>query len=170
MIFLWTGSRLVDLSGEGVWFPLYVQVALIGALALALLAGFDRRAVMQGVQASPPDAPGDVKRRSAPFLNRLPADIARDLVALEMEDHYVRAHAPGRSTLLLMRMRDAEAELAGVPGLRVHRSWWVAQDAVVRSFRQGRNLRLKLRGGLEAPVGRDRAGIVRQAGWIGEEL
>jgi hypothetical protein len=31
--------------------------------------------------------------------------------------------------LLLMRFSDATAELDGLPGLRVHRSWWIAEGA-----------------------------------------
>jgi DNA-binding LytR/AlgR family response regulator len=88
------------------------------------------------------------------------------LIALEMEDHYVRAHTMLGSDLILMRMRDAIAELAGVPGMQVHRSWWVAQAAVAAVERDGRNVRLELANGLRAPVSRERVAALREAGWI----
>jgi DNA-binding LytR/AlgR family response regulator len=84
-----------------------------------------------------------------------------------MEDHYVRAHGPqGCSHLLLMRMADAERELSGVEGERVHRSWWIARAAVEGVRRDGRRLFLQLGGGLEAPVSRDRVPALRQRGWL----
>ncbi|MBA2770773.1 MAG: LytTR family transcriptional regulator DNA-binding domain-containing protein, partial [Sphingomonas sp.] len=100
------------------------------------------------------------------FLERLPMAIRHQLIALEMEDHYVRAHAPGTSILVLLRMRDAVAELADIDGERVHRSWWVRRDAVERVAGGGRNLRLILTGGIEAPVARERVATLRAAGWM----
>jgi hypothetical protein len=110
--------------------------------------------------ASPPPEP------SAPFFDRLPPRIGRDLIALEMEDHYVRAHTASGSDLILMRMRDAVAELDGVNGAQVHRSWWVARAAVTGFRREGRNVRLTLTGGLEAPVARGKAAELEAAGWF----
>ena len=100
------------------------------------------------------------------FFDRLPPHLGRELLALEMEDHYVRAHTTAGSALVLMRMRDAVAELDGVEGLQVHRSWWVARAAVEREVQDGRNLRLRLRNGLEAPVARNSVPTLRAAGWL----
>lgn len=84
-----------------------------------------------------------------------------------MEDHYVRAHGPdGQSVLILMRMADAERELAGTDGARVHRSWWVMRGAVAGQRRVGRNLVLQLPDKLEAPVARDRVADLRARGWF----
>ena len=102
----------------------------------------------------------------APFLNRLSPALGSELLALEMEDHYVRAHTRLGSDLVLMRMRDAVAELDGLEGEQVHRSWWVARDAVAGVTRDGRNLRLQLDNGLEAPVARNRVPELKQLGWI----
>ena len=100
------------------------------------------------------------------FLDRLPAHLGSDLIALEMEDHYVRAHTALGSELILLRLRDAVAELDGVEGAQVHRSWWVARHAVEDVTREGRNVRLVLPGGLEAPVARAKVADLRQAGWF----
>ena len=83
-----------------------------------------------------------------------------------MEDHYVRAHTVLGSELILLRMRDAVGELEGIDGAQVHRSWWVARDAVEDVKRDGRNLRLVLPGGLEAPVSRARVVELKEAGWF----
>ena len=83
-----------------------------------------------------------------------------------MEDHYVRAHTALGSDLVLMRLRDAVAELGDIDGLQVHRSWWVARHAVSDVRRDGRNVRLLLDTGLEAPVSRANVQMLRDAGWI----
>jgi DNA-binding LytR/AlgR family response regulator len=55
-----------------------------------------------------------------------------------------------------MRMRDAVAELDGVEGAQVHRSWWIARSAVARVEPHGRTLAIKLANGLKVPVSRER--------------
>ena len=116
-----------------------------------------------------PDAPepqANFQNPSPRFLDRLPAAIGTDLIALEMEDHYVRAHTALGSELVLMRMRDAVAELDGIEGEQVHRSWWVARGAVADVKREGRNVRLVLDNGIEAPVSRANLPVLKQRGWI----
>ena len=95
-----------------------------------------------------------------PVLDRLSRRSAR-LIALEGEDHYVRVHTDAGSELVLMRLADAIAETAPVEGLQVHRSWWVARDAVQRIERNSRTLRLSLDNGITAPVARNHAARVR---------
>lgn len=102
----------------------------------------------------------------AQFLDRLPAEIGTDLIALEMEDHSVRARTALGSELVLMRMRDAVAEMGGLNGMQVHRSWWVAGNAVADVKRDGRNVRLILDNGIEAPVSRVNVQLLKDAGWI----
>lgn len=116
--------------------------------------------------ASAPSAPARADWPGSPFLRRIPARLGQDLLALEMEDHYIRIHTSLGSDLLLMRLRDAVEELATVPGLLVHRSYWVTAAAVLRVEREaGGRLTLILRNGLRVPVSRRRAIAVRAAGW-----
>lgn len=76
------------------------------------------------------------------------------LIAIEAEDHYVRIHTDAGSALLLMRLSDACAMVADVAGRQVHRSWWVASDAITaRRVVDGR-MWLALAGSLEVPVSR----------------
>jgi DNA-binding LytR/AlgR family response regulator len=83
-----------------------------------------------------------------------------------MEDHYVRLHTQQGSVLVLMSLGQALEELGGLDGLQVHRSWWVARHAVESVVEEGRNLRLMLKGGIEAPVSRANVARLRAAGWI----
>ena len=122
----------------------------------------DADAARSAVASAATPAPGD-------FLDRLPPRLGRELTALQMEDHYVRAHTSLGSDLLLMPMGQAVDALGAVEGLRVHRSWWVARRAVRGWAWRGRNLRLKLEGGVEAPVARAQVASLRAAGWLGSE-
>lgn len=109
--------------------------------------------------ALPPSPPN-------PLFDQLPAEIGSDIIALEMEDHYVRVHTALGSALVLMRLRDAMALVGDWEGMQVHRSWWVARAAVEDVLRDGRNVRLKLARGIEAPVARAKVTELRDARWI----
>ncbi|MEE4316021.1 MAG: LytTR family DNA-binding domain-containing protein, partial [Erythrobacter sp.] len=111
-------------------------------------------------EPAPPAAP------SNPLFEQLPAELGSAIIALEMEDHYVRVHTALGSALVLMRMRDAVALLGDIEGMQVHRSWWVARGAVEDVLREGRNVRLKLPRGIEAPVARAKLAELRDARWI----
>jgi hypothetical protein len=139
----------------------YPSVLVIGAVLTALLWALERR--LRPAAAAPSPAPPDAGSR---FLQKLPPHLGCELLALQMEDHYVRAHTARGSDLVLMRMRDAVEALAGVDGLRVHRSWWVARAAVAGVERQDRSLRLVLQNGLKVPIPRERIADLREAGWI----
>jgi hypothetical protein len=91
---------------------------------------------------------------------------AGEILCLQMEDHYIRVHTAAGSRLVLATMGQAIAALGSARGLRVHRSWWVAERAVAGVASEGRNLRLTLVIGLAAPVARASVVHVRQAGWL----
>lgn len=113
-----------------------------------------RGAATGGAMASPPA-----------FLDLLPGHLGNEVICLENEDHYVRVYTRIGNAIVLMRMRDAVVQLQG-RGERVHRSWWVARDAVVAVVRQDRNVRLKLLDGREVPVARASVPALRAKGWL----
>lgn len=145
----------------------YRNVLVLGALVCALFWFARQRhrpetAAETGAEPAAEPGPAALPR----LVDRLPPHLRAPPIALEMEDHYVRVHTPRGSTLLLMRLRDAVAELDGTPGALVHRSWWVARGAVQGVRREGRNLRLQLAGGIEAPVARAQAPALEEQGWF----
>lgn len=166
IVWLVSPGRRGRLPGGGEWLALFANVAIVAAavtLVFWVVSASDRRAA----RAAPPAEPASAAHPDEPrFLDRLPKHLGRDLLALEMEDHYVRAHTASGSDLILMRMRDAVAELDGLDGLRVHRSWWVARAAVESVAQDGRRMQLRLRNGIEAPVARDSQAVVRDSGWV----
>jgi len=62
-----------------------------------------------------------------------------------------------------MRMSDAERELEGYSGMRVHRSHWVALLAVKGRTRQGNKWTAPLVNDIEVPVSRSQAQKLRVA-------
>ena len=136
----------------------YGQCLLVSALITAAVLWFTR-------SVSDP-APAGPDASSADPRDRLPARLGRDLVCLRMEDHYVRVHTAQGSALVLMSLSQAMAGLKGLEGVQTHRSWWVARSAIVGVVEDGRRLRLRLKGGLEAPVSRARVGRLREEGWL----
>lgn len=157
---------------------LYPYVLLVGGLTTTIqLLLFARRRAAPMTAIAPIPGPTAVPEAAlvaepvavpaAPaFLDRLPPAIGRDLLCLQMEDHYVRAHTPLGSALILMRMRDATAELGALEGARVHRSWWVARAAVERTVRRDRAVALRLVNGLDVPIARNALPELRAAGWL----
>ncbi|WP_209349336.1 LytTR family DNA-binding domain-containing protein [Pontixanthobacter sp. CEM42] len=149
----------------------YMYVLIVGGGVTALFYALESREVAPDARAVSQMADGSAAEPVQPdsqirFLERLPPNLGTNLIALEMEDHYVRAHTDLGSDLILLRMRDAVAELDGMDGAQVHRSWWVARSAVEGSRREGRNIRLQLSGGLEAPVSRGAAPDLKEQGWF----
>jgi DNA-binding LytR/AlgR family response regulator len=82
-----------------------------------------------------------------------------------MQDHYLVVHTTGGTEMILCRMEDAARELDG-HGRRVHRSWWVAEDAVEEATRNGQRRFLRLVDGRTVPVGRSFQPALRDAGWL----
>lgn len=126
-------------------------------IALAAWAVAQRGSTASGTSEAPPHPPA--------FLDRVPTRLGRDLVALEAEDHYLRVYTALGSELILARLSDAVAQLDGYDGLRVHRSWWVATDAVTGTVSRNGRTALQLKNGLVAPVSRTYLPAVRQRGW-----
>lgn len=95
---------------------------------------------------------------SAPaLLRRLPAPARGALIRIEVQDHYVLVVTDRGREMLLMRFSDAIAETDPAPGIRVHRSHWIALRDDIQTVRSsGRNARLMLRtaDGAQIPVSR----------------
>ena len=141
-------------TGRVPWLEWYGQSLVIAAIATAMVLWWITRGLVgAGADSSDP-------------RDRLPPGLGRDILCLQMEDHYVRIHTPRGSTLVLMSLSQAMAGLKGLEGEQTHRSWWVARAAVEGVVEDGRNVRLRLTGGLEAPVSRSNVGRLRSAGWF----
>jgi hypothetical protein len=92
---------------------------------------------------------------NGPLLSRLPPTIGHDIIALSAQEHYTQVHTSLGSTLVLIRFADAVAAAEAVTsGSRVHRSHWVARNAVCAIEGEGARMMLRLTNGLMVPVSR----------------
>lgn len=98
------------------------------------------------------------------IMRRLPIERRGRLVRLSVQDHYVEVHTERGMHLVLMRLADAVDEAEGVPGLRVHRSHWVALDSIAEARREEGRVSLVLRDGTVVPVSRANVAALREAG------
>jgi hypothetical protein len=105
----------------------------------------------------------DPRSADPAFLSRVRADRQGELLALQADGHYLRVFTVAGSDLILYRFGDALAELNTLEGMRVHRSWWVAERAIEP---QAGGDRLRLVNGLEVPVSRSYRLPVRERGWL----
>ena len=135
------------------------QVLVVMLLLMTLRALLRRRVVETRTVVVPP-----LPEAERDFLLRLSAKRrAARLIAVEAEDHYVRVHTDAGSELVTMRFSEAVEELSRAYGYRLHRSWWVAAEAIeaVRWTRGGGEVRLA--GGTVAPVSRSYAAALKSA-------
>jgi DNA-binding LytR/AlgR family response regulator len=128
----------------------------VGASILAVMINRNRHVVAAATSPTPPK-----------FLERVPLKLrGGELWAVEAEDHYLRLHTSKGQDLILLRLADAIDELEGVEGAQVHRSWWVARDAIADARRGDGRATLTLKDGSEVPVSRTYARILREKNWI----
>lgn len=138
------------------WQVLVVAVLIMGLRGLAW-----RRVVETRTIVAPP-----LPEAERAFRLRLSARrrTAR-LIAIEAEDHYVRVHTDAGSELVSMRFSEAVEELSHAYGYRLHRSWWVAAEAI-EAVRWNRGIgEARLAQGLTAPISRSYATTLKEAGW-----
>ncbi len=153
---------------------LFAQVLLLLAAIAVPAHMFESMREQAAARAEPPDAvhPQANGARSAPlrtglslFTSRLSGPLEGRLLCLEMQDHYLVVHHSNGSEMVLCRMEDAARELEAL-GQRVHRSWWVAADAVSSVEREGQRLYLRLDDERRVPVGRSYRAALKASGWI----
>lgn len=158
---VWGINALVFTApGDGIdLLPLAAYTIAIAAIVSALLAVFGR--LYEQAKSSGATAPEPKRPR---IVDRLPPAQRGRLTRMSMQDHYVDVRTTKGGGLVLMRFADAVAEADAAEGLQIHRSHWVAKDAVEKTVRRDGKLFLKLADGAELPVSRSFQAAVKAAG------
>jgi len=132
------------------------------AIALPLSALFCVLAYMtlrRGSEALPARAP---EPEAPALLARLKPENRGAILRLSAEDHYTQVVTSRGRELILLRFSDALKETGATPGLRVHRSHWVA-DAHVSGWRKADGaVSLVTRDGTALPVSRSSLKTARE--------
>lgn len=128
-------------------------VLLVGSVSLGVCAV--RHSVQAEVQARLPEEPVPMPEPAlSRLMRRLEPEQRGDLWALSVRDHYVEVVTSAGSSSLLMRLSDAIDEAEPVEGEQVHRSHWVAWEAVAGVDREEGKMHVLLRNGQRIPVSR----------------
>lgn len=133
----------------------FAQTATIGLIAMTGIGFILRRSITASTDMPAP----------SPSVKPIVPPLGGDVLALQMEDHYVRVHRPAGTELILMPLGRA-IEAMQAQGLRTHRSWWVASHAVATVEGNARSMRLRLSNGVVAPVARSAVIHLKVAGWL----
>lgn len=152
---LWAYSPLLAFLSEyatilSILFPVHLLLWLI----------IDRKAQPES------DAAEEGAAAPPAFLARAAVQRTEDVLALNAEEHYVCIHTEESTELVHYRFGDAVREMPPELGLQVHRSWWVADDAVRSATRGARRWQLQLSTGVSVPVSDSYVTAVRKKGWL----
>lgn len=152
---------LLNVAVFGLWFQpidaisLGIYCTLISGAITVLSAVFERPAAAPAAATSSPA-----------LLDRLALPQRGRLLHLAVADHYVEVTTDRGRALLLLRLSDAIRETAPVKGIQVHRSHWVALDAVRSGARRAGKPVLELENGTIVPISRSCLAEVKAAGLL----
>lgn len=137
-----------------------VPVVLITVLINAMMPNETMPDTKPEAAQTPPPGPETL---SSLLFSKLPATLGREVVALQAKDHYIEVTTTKGEALILMRLSDAEQDLAALDGMRVHRSWWVSLPHVERIEKGASGPELRMTTGQTVPVARAQRAAVREA-------
>lgn len=129
------------------WFCVWIIGTVVGCLWYLVL-----RPMASGELAYVGDRPDLADPDRFPFLARLPVPARDNLMSLSMNDHYVAATSATGTHMILMRFSRALEEMKDYPGVRIHRSHWVALKAVRNAYRTNKRSFVRLVDGRSLPV------------------
>lgn len=102
-----------------------------------------------------PDPPADTNTaKDTPLLPMLNPPLDGAIIRLEAQEHYVVVVSTGEQRMVLGRFSDFIATLSPSLGMQVHRSHWIARNAVQEIFHDNRNMKIRLTNGDVVPVSR----------------
>lgn len=88
------------------------------------------------------------------FFKRIPQHLGKILISLSVSDHYLEIKTAKGSHLELLSLTKAIEELQDYAGFKIHRSHWVAKQAIAKKKWQGSRLFVILTDGTKLPVSR----------------
>jgi DNA-binding LytR/AlgR family response regulator len=141
------------------------DVVLLFAYCTVISLGISTIAEVVVVRPPAADSPAPAPKLPA-ILDRLPLPQRGKLLALSVADHYVEVKTDRGKTLVLIRLSDAIRETEGVAGVQIHRSHWVALDAVRRVARTSGKVSVELTNGEMLPVSRGYLEAAKSAGLV----
>lgn len=113
------------------------------------------------VLAAPSNDVQDTPARPRLFARLKHHCAASQILSLSAQDHYVEVVTDTGTELCLIRLADAIAEAEPQPGVKIHRSHWVAKSAVETLVVNGSGTQVVLKDSRRLPVSQSRLGALR---------
>ncbi len=132
-----------------IWATTFLAAATVYTVRMLLFSDAQEPAGKLSTER-PSERQSDLPR----LVRRMDDEVRGRLVSISVRDHYVDIRTEAGFASLLLRFSDAIAETEGVDGAKVHRSHWVAWDAVEAVDRIGTNVVLRTKHGDTIPVSR----------------
>ncbi|WP_417693912.1 LytTR family DNA-binding domain-containing protein [Roseibium sp.] len=140
-----------DLTNTDYLLRQLLNCLIIGGVVALNLAIFSRNS------RTSPD-PQNSSVETSPVLDRLqrrlPVEKRSPLRWLSVSDHYVEVATLKGQELLLLRLKDAIEEIDQTDGLQIHRSHWVAKNAIEKVSRENGKTLIHTSDGPILPVSR----------------
>lgn len=130
-------------------------------IATAAVAAMEILAREKPVEPKTPEQPEPPR-----LITRLPIEKRGALISLSVNDHYVDVTTDAGRHMLLIRLKDAIEETVPVDGLRIHRSHWVAINAVSAVRRENGKVFIETNAGDRLPVSRSCLDDLRRTGLL----
>jgi hypothetical protein len=113
---------------------------------------------------APPPKTSPLGSQAQPqFIDRIPASLRGQLIAISAELHYLRVYTTLGNTLILQGFGEALSQLGPNTGLQIHRSHWIDPSFVTGLPREGGRMVVRLATGIVLPVARNRRAHVAAA-------
>ena len=110
--------------------------------------------------------PAPQTQETAQILSRIPVEKRGGLISLSVQDHYVEVVTTRGKHLTLIRLSDAIGETNGTKGLQIHRSHWVALEAINAVKRNEGKVIIHTKNGGEFPVSRTYIPALKETGLL----
>lgn len=140
-----------DLTNGDYLFRQLLNCLIIGGVVSLNLAVFSHRSLTSDSQQTAPIRTSQALDR---LQRRLPVEKRAPLRWLSVSDHYVEVATLKGQELLLLRLKDAIEEIDQTEGLQIHRSHWVAENAIAKVSRENGKTQVHTSGGPVLPVSR----------------
>lgn len=163
---VWTFNHVVmgfDVSTPRIVLEHIGVAALICLVPVAIRAYLRIRLVELQAQATPDVVPPMTEAQAA-FIRRLEPDRRGYVVRVSADNHQVSVWTDKGETKLRLRFGDALDELTEFDGTRIHRSHWVAYDAIGAIIPEGRRHSVRLHCGSLLPVSQTGLKALQDAG------
>ncbi len=141
---------------------------LLGYVALISVAARSMHSLVRSAfpRTARPTLPPAEPILAPRLLKRIPGATDAKVLHLSVRDHFVEITTCYGTEAVRMRFRDALDEIDGVEGFQVHRSHWVAREAIDRVERDQARVFVHLKNGSKIPVSRNYHPVLEAQGML----